>query len=208
MVTRKKPKKIIEITERGVLESEMARLMSPEALKELKELSPTMQQFLLRFENARDLEIEEYLDNKLKKDLKQFIKEIYEADNERVCQNVANIVGKQLSEVLTPWNTRLAGIEKALEGNVLVQNETIKALENLAERTGNLENKVYTEDNKTFIDIYTKINKLTRHLRWYNIAGRIAIGVVIAILLFLWIHSKQLDHSQIFQKYTIERIEK
>lgn len=111
----KKPIKPLEdneglISEDGVLSSEMKQLMSPKALTELKTLSPTLQQFLLRWQDKRDL----ILGDQLKAELKEFLLDVYEKDNETVCKSVADIVSRQLAEVLIPIVEKLEILTNAI----------------------------------------------------------------------------------------------
>lgn len=115
-MTAKKKKEL----QQGVLYSEMNRLMTPEAMEELKGLSPTMQQFLLRWQDQRD----EILGEKLKEELKDFLFDIYEKDNDTICANIAEIVSAQnrnMFQALSQQNKSISDIAlsvKNIEGSV------------------------------------------------------------------------------------------
>jgi len=100
-----------KITEKGVLDSEMRLLMTPVAVEELKVLSPTMQQFLLRWQDHRDI----ILGDQLKEELKAFLIGVYEKDNIEMCKNVTNVVCKQLAETLTPFAETLNRVERNIQ---------------------------------------------------------------------------------------------
>ena len=82
MIAKKK-----NIKSKTDLKDEINRLMTPDAAKELSGLSPTFQQFLIRWTDLRDFALMD--------DVKEFIRDIYEKDNEQMCKNVAEIVVAQ-----------------------------------------------------------------------------------------------------------------
>jgi len=88
MENNKKEKEEKIPTEAEIMDAEIRTLMTPQAIKELNGLTPTILQFLLRWQNKRDL----VLGDQLKEELKEFLKEVYEADNDRICKSVAEIV--------------------------------------------------------------------------------------------------------------------
>lgn len=135
------------LTEKGVLDSEMKQLMTPEALKELKDLSPTMQQFLLRWLDKRDF----ILSEQLKEELKIFLKDLYEEDNERLCKSVANIVALQLAETLTPIYLKL---EELATGQANMAVDIGKIKDDQVKQTKEIKEKIKTteEDIETLKD--------------------------------------------------------
>ena len=135
------------LTEKGVLDSEMKQLMTPEALKELKDLSPTMQQFLLRWLDKRDF----ILGEQLKEELKEFLKDLYEEDNERLCKSVANIVALQLAETLTPIYLKL---EELATGQANMALDIGKIKDDQVKQTKEIKEKIKTteEDIETLKD--------------------------------------------------------
>lgn len=135
------------LTEKGVLDSEMKQLMTPEALKELKDLSPTMQQFLLRWLDKRDF----ILSEQLKEELKIFLKDLYEEDNERLCKSVANIVALQLAETLTPIYLKL---EELATGQTNMAVDIKKIKDDQVKQTKEIKEKIKTteEDIETLKD--------------------------------------------------------
>lgn len=169
-----------KITEKGVLDGEIKKLMTPSAIKELNMLTPTIQQFLLRWQEA-DHEI---LSGELRKELKEFLLDVYEKDNAELCKNVTLVVCKQVAETIAPMWTKLDDIAKgisSIKSDILI----IKAdLTDIKKRLGEVEKQVVSEEER--------IEKLERTQRWWNIALRITIAVAISILLFLFIHDKYL----------------
>jgi uncharacterized protein YpuA (DUF1002 family) len=69
------------------LKDEINRLMTPSAAKELLGLSPTFQQFLIRWTDLRD--------SAMMDEVKEFVQKLYEKDNEQMCKNIAEIVVAQ-----------------------------------------------------------------------------------------------------------------
>jgi DNA repair ATPase RecN len=142
-----------KIEENGVLNDKIRALMTPAAIKELGALNPTMQQFLLRFVDLslteHDEEHDKILSEQIKEELKDFLFDIHEADNECICKNIAEIVAAQNKNMFAALSeqTRLIGeiasdigdikrdiknIKdrlKAVEENVLVDEERINDIE-------------------------------------------------------------------------------
>jgi hypothetical protein len=170
-------KKAGKITEKGVLDGEIKQLMTPEAIKELKDLSPTMQQFLLRWQDHRDI----ILGDQLKEELKDFLLDVYEKDNISLCKKVTDVVCTQVAETISPMWTKLEEISKgiiSIKSDILI----IKAdLTDIKKRLGQVEEKVESEEER--------ITRLEKTQRWWNIAFRIAIAVAIStIITLLFIH--------------------
>jgi hypothetical protein len=165
------------ITEKGVLDGEIRKLMTPDAIKELKDLSPTLQQFLLRWQDHRDL----LLGDQLKEELKEFLLEVYEKDNEALIKSVTTCVCKDVAETIAPMWSKLEEIGKgivSIKSDILI----IKSdLTDIKKRLGQVEIRVESEEER--------IEKLEKTQRWWNIGFRIAIAVLIsAIVTLLFIH--------------------
>jgi len=169
--------KKVSITEKGVLDSEIKKLMTPSAIKELKDLNPTMQQFLLRWQDHRDL----LLGDQLKEELKEFLLDVYEKDNEALIKSVTTCVCKDLAGAIAPMNLKLEEIStgiSSIKSDILI----IKAdLTVIKKRLEEVECKVTDEERR--------IVRLEKTQRWWNIGLRIAIAVFIsAIITLLFIH--------------------
>lgn len=145
-------------------------------------LTPAIIQFLLRWEFDRDVGIEE----KVIEIVMKKMQEIYIADNEALCGKVADIVSKQLSEVLEFWNTRLGGIEKALEGVADWQKSVDDLIKKMDERIEHLEDKEKSVDKQ--------IDKLVKFVGWKNMLLRKAIVIAIAVGISLFIFFRILNN--------------
>ena len=150
------------ITEKGVLEADIRQLMTPLAIKELKDLSPTLQQFLLRWQDKRDMVLEDklivILSAKLKKELKAFLLDVYEKDNEALCKNVTNAVCKQLAEVMSPIWIKLEELSKG-------QKEIMTTLRAMEKRLDEIENRVYMVDDKKIKDLEIRISEVEKTIK-------------------------------------------
>lgn len=198
------------LTEKGVLDSEMKQLMTPEALKELKDLSPTMQQFLLRWLDKRDF----ILSEQLKEELKIFLKDLYEEDNERLCKSVANVVASQLAETLSPIYLKLeelatgqtnmaVDIKKIKDDQILANLQTqaigekIKSteqdVETLKEQVAVLQPEAIICFRKEIEDMMPLLRKALKVNSTWNIllriGGALVLGIFIVFLLlkYWWI---------------------
>ena len=123
-----------EITENGVLKKDIEQLMTPQAVKELKELSPTMQQFLLRWQDKRDM----ILGDQLRDELKEFLAEIHEKDNAEVCKNVAEIVVSQNKRMFDAFASQTALIESIASDITLIKGD----IATIDERLSNIEKRL------------------------------------------------------------------
>ena len=123
-----------EITENGVLKKDIEQLMTPQAVKELKDLSPTMQQFLLRWQDKRDM----ILGDQLKDELKEFLAEIHEKDNAEVCKNVAEIVVSQNKRMFDAFASQTALIESIASDITLIKGD----ISTIDERLSNIEKRL------------------------------------------------------------------
>ena len=136
--------------------------MTPLAIKELKDLSPTLQQFLLRWQDKRDMVLEDklivILSAKLKKELKAFLLDVYEKDNEALCKNVTNAVCKQLAEVMSPIWIKLEELSKG-------QKEIMTTLRAMEKRLDEIENRVYMVDDKKIKDLEIRISEVEKTIK-------------------------------------------
>lgn len=128
-----------KITEEGVLKADMEQLMTPQAVKELGALSPTMQQFLLRWQDKRDM----ILGDQLKEELKEFLLKVYEADNDAMCKNIAEIVTAQNKKIFEVMDSQTRIIESIARDISTIKNDII----NIKDRLELIENTV-EEDEK------------------------------------------------------------
>lgn len=160
--------------------------MTEKAKEEIRNtLTPTIIQFLLRWETGRDLAIEErVIDIVMKK-----MQEVYVSDNERLCKDVADVVGKQLAEVLELWNRRLQGIEQALEGVAEWQKSVNELHVKMDKRIKDLEERVYKTDHE-------RIQALERYASpsrtFFRILVAILVGVSIAVLITFFTMNKRM----------------
>jgi hypothetical protein len=168
-------KKILD--ERGVLESDMQRLMRPETLAVLKEHLPvTIQQFLLRWQ-AADHAI---LSEELKIELKEFLREIYLHDNKSLCKNVATVVSKELSETLSPIWIKLEELSNG-------QKDIMATLAKINLRMEITEKQVFEIDEKRLV-------KLEKYSSWKSTILRglayIIAAAALALALVFQFHHK------------------
>jgi chromosome segregation ATPase len=158
-----------KITEDGVLGDEMRSLMTPKAVDELKGLSPTMQQFLLRWQDKRDL----ILGEQLKEDLKIFLLDVYKDDNKKLCETVTRSVSKELAEVLVPMIEKLnelaTSIKQAaddisvIKGDIKLINSNVKLIEDrikLDEEKILMVEKRLEDKKRMLEDLRKDVNKL------------------------------------------------
>ena len=206
-----------KITEKGVLESDIHRLMTPEAVKDLEILikNPTLQQFLLRWKDADH----QLLSEQLEEELKDFLFDIYEKDNEKMCADVVEVIGNELKPInatllimsktvcgiasditgikedVNSIKGRLEVIEKRLDTDEVMIKGFEERLELKRQRIEVLEKevKVLRPDiiGKLLDEIHLlepTIKKLVRTQAWWNIALRILIAVMISAIITLLIH--------------------
>jgi hypothetical protein len=167
------------VNEKGVLEADIKQLMTPTAIRELKDLSPTMQQFLLRWQDKRDL----MLGDQLKEELKEFLAEIHEADNTELCKNVAEIVAAQNSLIFSALKVQTESIQK-IEGSVKEIKESVETIKadiaEIKDQIIDIENRVKAED--------ARITKLEEYVKPKWVAVRVGMTIIIAILVTLIAH--------------------
>jgi predicted RNA-binding protein with EMAP domain len=175
--------KKMKVDERGVLESNIQQLMTSKAIDELKELSPTLQQFLLRWQDQRDL----ILSEQLKIELKDFLQELHESENKEMCKEVADIVGKQLAEVLEPWNRKLGNIERVLENVDKWQKGVDKWQQGVEELIAKMDTRLHDVEEEVYKTHELRVKKLERYTSFWNTTARIASGIIIgtSITIFL-----------------------
>lgn len=197
-----------KVTEKGVLNGEIEKLMTPEAIKELGSLTPTMQQFLLRWQEHRDM----ILGDQIKEEMKDFLLDIYEADNEKICKNIAEIVtaqNKRMFDALTMQTTMISDIASNISLIKMDINDIRKRLTVLEVKLADDELKIATIDEqlkskgerintlecqmrvlnpdliKQFVDemILFKpcLDKLMKYSSFWATSGRMTIAIIIGI---------------------------
>lgn len=165
------------ITEKGVLEGDMHQLMTPQAIQELKTLTPTLQQFLLRWQDKRDI----LLSEQIKEELKDFLLDMYESNTKIICTEITTHVSKEVSETLIPIYKALGSIAKGIDEIKKDISDIKLDIIDIKARLGEVERQVTTEEER--------ISRLEKTQRWWNISLRISIAVAIsAILTILFIH--------------------
>jgi hypothetical protein len=97
------------ITENGILEEQIKDLMTDKAIKDLGDLNPTMQQFILRFVDVRDLIIVDKMDKHLDVKLK--------AVSDKISDDVSKIIDRQNQMMLNFFNT-FGGIVNGVAADV------------------------------------------------------------------------------------------
>jgi hypothetical protein len=161
-----------KITVKGVLSEEIKNLMTPKAVEELKDLSPTMQQFLLRWQDNRDL----ILGDQLKNELKDFLLGIYEKDNDKLCENVVEVIQQELK----PINDTLSDLKRG-QDNIII---TLNAMDG---RLRAIESQVFITDEERLVKLekYASIgNTILRGLAY------IMMAIILSILAFFQLHTK------------------
>ena len=119
------------------LKDEINRLMTPSAAKELQGLSPTFQQFLIRWTDLRD--------SAMMEEVKEFIQNIYVKDNEQMCKNIAEIVITQNKKMFWTLNKQTLLLEKIGTDILEIKNDIIEIknrLDNHEKRIKILESKL------------------------------------------------------------------
>jgi len=132
MITKK-----TDIKPKVDLKDEINRLMTPSAAKELQGLSPTFQQFLIRWTDLRD--------SAMMEEVKEFIQNIYAKDNEQMCKNIAEIVIAQNKKMFWTLNKQTLLLEKIGTDILEIKNDIIEIknrLDNHEKRIKILESKL------------------------------------------------------------------
>ena len=132
MITKK-----TDIKPKVDLKDEINRLMTPSAAKELQGLSPTFQQFLIRWTDLRD--------SAMMEEVKEFIQNIYVKDNEQMCKNIAEIVITQNKKMFWTLNKQTLLLKKIGTDILEIKNDIIEIknrLDNHEKRIKILESKL------------------------------------------------------------------
>lgn len=163
-----------------------------------KHLTPLIVQFLLRWDNDKELVMEERIVEIVMKKMQ----EVYLADNENLCTNVAIAVKKELAETLASWNVRLGGIEKALEGVAAWQQSVDDLIKKIDDRVETLEDIKKTDDER--------IKRLERFASWRSWLIRkivvVIITVALALVLFFQILNSRLKTLDKMQEILEEHV--
>lgn len=163
-----------------------------ETLKEFFKSNYLLTQFFFRSETDRDIDIEDRVIGIVMKKMQQ----IYLADNDALCKNVAEVVRKELTEYLAPWDTRLESIEKTLEGVSKWQEGVDGLIERMDGRIETLEKKDKADEKL--------LKKFEKFIGWKNMLIRkaivIIIAVAIALILFFEILNSKLNNLDKLEK--------
>lgn len=131
------------------LKDEIHRLMSPDAAKELQGLSPTFQQFLIRWVDLRDFAIMD--------EMKEFVQELYEKDNEAICKIVTDTVCSKLDEFIGNIYNKLEKLDNGQKG-------IIATLVLMNQRMDKMEKRVYVIDAKRFKLLEDRMLRIEKNL--------------------------------------------
>jgi hypothetical protein len=160
------------------LKDEIKRLMTPDAAKELADLSPTFQQFLIRWTDLRDMV--------MKEEIMDTVGNALLKDNEALCKNVANVVCCQVAETISPiWNKleEMSTRQKDIAADVGSIKTDILAIRTRLKC-----------DEDSIISIDKRLRKVERYASiWQTVirnAITAAITVGVSILVFLQLHDK------------------
>jgi chaperonin cofactor prefoldin len=122
-------------------------ISDPKDRVELKNtLTPAAITFLLRWEGARDLDMEERVIGIVMKKMR----DVHEKDNDTLCKNVTDIVCSKLNEFVDNIYNRLEALDNG-------QKEIMTALNLMNQRLDKMEKRVYTIDAKRFRSIEKRI---------------------------------------------------
>lgn len=165
--------KKIKLDEKGVLNADMEQLMTPQAVKELKDLSPTLQQFLLRWQDKRDM----ILGDQLKEELKDFLLEVYEKDNENLCKSVTMSVCKEFEEFMNNVYNKLASLDSG-------QADMLKILSEIHVNFSALEKRVDVIENKRLVKLESFIG-WKRFIIRYSVVILISVGISISVFMVI-----------------------
>lgn len=138
----------------GVLDKEIRTLMTPDAIKDLEALNPTVQQFLLRFTDLR----EKVLSDQLKEEMKQFLLEVHEAENDAMCKNIAEIVAAQNKKMFDAFGEMASAITGIAEDVRELKKNHKELFELHMKDIGSINERFLDEDNK-IKDIYSRLEK-------------------------------------------------
>ncbi len=157
---------------KGALESEMEQLMTPEAIKELGTLTPTIQQFLLRWQDKRDL----LLGEELKKELKDFLYDIHIKDNDELVANVSEVVVAQNRLI----HNSIDEISKVIKDIA----DDIKAIKL---DINDIKKRLHVVEDK-MEEMEERVARLEHEHKWYIVALKILTAVLLSVLAMLGIH--------------------
>lgn len=203
MAVRKAIKKVSEpdnpISEKGVLDADIHRLMTPEAIEDLKILieNPTLQQFLLRWKDADHL----LLSEQLREELTAFMKGVYLADNDAMCKNVAEIVtsqnrkmfeffksiDKSISSIATDIgaiNIQIKDINRRL---TIIENKQLEDEKDIANLKEWAKIPMEYDERMKVVESYIKPKK-----RFARYAIIILLAAALSLILFFQIHDFRL----------------
>jgi glutamyl-tRNA reductase len=158
-----------ELKTDGVLENDIHQLMTPQSIKELEDLSPTMQQFLLRWQDKRDLMLSE----QLKEELKDFFTELHRDEYDKFCKDVSEIVSAQNEQMFETLNRQTVLIN-SLKDDIEVLRSLV---ENIVKKVG--EHEIAIEVLKRYASTPSTL---------IRIALSIALGLILATIIALFIH--------------------
>lgn len=221
-------------------EAERARSMidkyirDPKTREELyKGLTPSIIQFLLRWEFDRDENLEERVIEIVMKKMR----DIYLADNDAICKNVV----KEVAEVVAPINLALEVMDGKID-NVAIkvseiqlelghvkdrlsaveknQKSDTSEIENIKKRLDTKENRLDQVEKQIAVlqpepilalvdeihQLRPTIKHLTQSQKWWNISLRILIAVAISVIILLIWHTKYENgilEKQLIQDKTI-----
>lgn len=168
-MTAKKSK----ITEEGVLAEDIKQLMTPQAIEELKDLSPTLQQFLLRWQDKRDL----ILTEQIKDELKGFFLELTDSNTKIICDEITAHVCKQVGETLAPIYKALGQISDGIADIKKDIGEIKLDIIDIKKRLEQVEIQVSDEEKR--------LQKLERYASLKSTIIRIVLGISIGVPLAL-----------------------
>jgi hypothetical protein len=177
-----------------------------------KTLTPLIIQFLLRWDNDKEVVMEDRIIEIVMKKMK----EIYEKDNAMICKSVVNEVSKTLAEALTPFYNQMEAIAKdikdikedvlnicdrlqVIETKQLSDEDTLSEivmrLDKKKVRLDEIERKVELLQPEPIQNLVKEVHSLRPTLLrliktqvWWNIALRIFIAVAISAIITLLIH--------------------
>jgi septal ring factor EnvC (AmiA/AmiB activator) len=165
--------KKLKITEEGVLAEDIKQLMTPQAIEELKDLSPTLQQFLLRWQDKRDL----ILTEQIKEELKEFFLDLTDSNTKIICDEITAHVCKQVGETITPIYEALGQIADGINDIKKDIGKIKLDIIDIKKRLEQVETQVSDEEKR--------IQKLERYASLRNTILRIVLGILIGVSLAL-----------------------
>jgi hypothetical protein len=182
------------------LSADIQWIMSPQGAKELEKIPPALSQFLLRFTDFRDSE--------MNKDLKKYIRSTFRRDKINLCKEVTNAVCLQLDVTLKPMREQL---EKLGKGQDAIIADIVKIKEDMETATGNYEDlkrkfddlrKLLPDDFKDkFKTMEETLDRVDKRNKWKAILFRLAITALLTaiatILFIIWYHNHYMGEGKI-----------